>query len=290
MAAVLARHTYGKSRVRLTKVTRRADRHDLKELTIDIRLEGDFAGSYTRGDNSHIIATDSMKNSVYVLARELPLPDPESFGLVLADFFLTHYTHVSLASIRLTEQPWRRVTVAGQEHPHAFMGGGTEQRTCTVTVTRQERRIESGLEDLLILKTTDSAFRGFIRDRYTTLADTDDRIFATILTAAWRYRDTTADWNRCYDLIRQTLLETFARHQSLSVQQTLYDMGAAALEACDAIEEITLAMPNQHRLLVKLQPFGLDNPNEIFVPTQEPFGLISGTLRRDGGPPRGAGL
>jgi urate oxidase len=281
MAAVLAHHTYGKSRVCLTRVTRQADRHDLKELTIDIRLEGDFAGSYTHGDNSHIIATDSMKNTVHVLAREQPLPDLESFGLALADFFLAHYAHVSLASVRLAEQPWRRITVAGQEYPHAFMGGGTEQRTCMVSVTRQERRIEAGLEDLLILKTTDSAFRGFIRDRYTTLADTDDRIFATILTAAWQYRDTTADWNRCYDLIHQTLLETFARHQSLSVQQTLYDMGAAALGACDAVEEITLTMPNQHRLLVNLQPFGLDNPNEVFVPTHEPFGLISGTLRRD---------
>ena len=279
MAAVLTYHTYGKSRVRLAKVTRQADRHDLKELTIDIRLEGDFAGSYIHGDNRHIIATDSMKNSVYVLAREHLLGDLESFGQHLADFFLTHYTHVTVASIRLTEQPWQRIPVAGQDHPHAFMGGGTEQRTCAVTVTRQERRIESGLDNLLILKTTDSGFRGFIRDRYTTLPDTDDRIFATMLTAVWQYRGTTADWDRCYHVIRQTLLEVFARHQSLSVQQTLYDMGAAALEVCDAIEEITLTMPNQHRLLVNLQPFGLDNPNAIFVPTEEPFGLITGTLR-----------
>lgn len=280
MTAVLSHHAYGKCRVRLTKVTRRADRHDLKELTIDLRLEGDFGSAYTHGDNSHIIATDSMKNSVYVLAREHPLTDLESFGQHLADFFLTHYAQVALVHVRLAEQPWRRITVAGQEHPHAFLGGGAEQRTCTVNATRRERRIEAGLDNLLILKTTDSGFRGFVRDRYTTLPDTDDRIFATILTADWQYRDTTADWNRCYQLIRQTLLEVFARHPSLSVQQTLHAMGAAALDVCATIEEITLTMPNQHRLLVNLQPFGLDNPNEIFVPTAEPFGLITGTLRR----------
>jgi urate oxidase len=281
MTAILSHNAYGKSRVRLTKVTRQADRHDLKELTIDIRLEGDFADSYTHGDNSRIIATDSMKNTVYVLAREHPLTDLESFGQHLTDFFLTHYPHVTSAQARLVEQPWRRITVAGQGHPHAFLGGGSEQRTCTVAATRRERRVESGLDNLLILKTTDSGFRGFIRDRYTTLPDTNDRIFATILTAGWQYRDMNADWNGCYQHLRQTLLEVFARHQSLSVQQTLHDMGVAALEACDAIQEITLTMPNQHRLLVNLQPFGLDNPNAIFVPTDEPFGLITGTLRRD---------
>ncbi len=280
MTAVLSHHAYGKSRVRLTKVTRQADRYDLKELTIDIQLEGDFAAAYTHGDNSRIIATDSMKNSVYVLARAHPLTDPESFGQHLADFFLTNYPQVASAQVKLVEQSWRRITVAGREHPHAFLGGGAEERTCIVTATRRGQRIASGLDNLLILKTTDSAFRGFLRDRYTTLPDADDRIFATILTADWQYRGTAANWNGCYQLIRQTLLEVFAGHHSLSVQQTLHAMGAAALEACAAIEEITLTMPNQHRLLVNLQPFGLDNPNAIFVPTEEPFGLITGTLRR----------
>src|SRR5262249_34571193 len=153
-------------------------------------------------------------------------------------------------TVELTEQPWQRIIVDGQEHPYAFTGGSSEQRTCTVAATRQEQCVESGLDGLLLLKTTDSAFKGFLRDAYTTLSETDERIFATILTARWRYRDLQADWNGCHQLLRRTLLEVFARHRSLSVQQTLYAMGAAALEACPAIEEITLTMPNQHRLLV----------------------------------------
>lgn len=283
MAAVLVRHAYGKSLVRLTKVTHQADRHELQEVSIDVRLEGDFAGTYLDGDNSRIIATDSMKNTVYVLAKRHPFADLESFGQALAEHFLTAYAQIAVATIGLTERPWRRIEVDGRAHPHAFIGGESEKRTCLVTFSRQERRVEAGIDELLILKTTDSAFRGFIRDPYTTLPEADERIFATMLTGQWLYRTAHADWadwNGCHALIRRTLLETFAGHKSLSVQQTLFAMGEAALAACGAIEEITLTMPNQHRLLVNLRPFGLENDNEIFVPTEEPYGLIAGTVRR----------
>jgi urate oxidase len=280
MATVLSHNAYGKSQVRVTKVTRHAGRHDLKELTVDIQLEGAFAASYTQGDNRRVVATDSMKNAVYVLARDHPLSDIEGFGQTLADHFIENYAHVTSACIRLIEQAWQRIVVKGEEHAHAFLGGANEGRTASVTRTRQGLRFESGLEDLLLLKTTDSAFRGFIRDRYTTLPETDDRIFATKLTAVWLYGSKPADWNRAHQLIRQTILEVFAEHRSLAVQETLYAMGKAALNACPEIEEIRLTMPNQHRILVNLHPFGLDNPNVVFVPTDEPFGLISGTLRR----------
>jgi urate oxidase len=280
MSAVLSHHVYGKSQVRLTKVTRHPGRHDLKELTIAIQLEGDFTTSYTHGDNRQVVATDTMKNTVYVLARNHPLTDIESFGQALADHFMENYLHVTSATIRLVQQSWQRLAVHGRDHPHAFVGGSTEKRTATVTRTRQGLRFESGLEDLLLLKTTASAFRGFIRDRYTTLAETDDRIFATRLTATWLYGQMPAAWNPCHQRIRQTMLDVFAQHQSLAVQQTLHAMGEAALDTCPEIQEISLTMPNQHRLLVNLQPFGLDNPNEVFVATEEPYGLISGTLRR----------
>jgi urate oxidase len=280
MSVVLTHNAYGKSNVRLTKVTRHADRHDLKELEVAIQLEGDFAASYLHGDNSRIVATDTMKNIVYVVAREHALANVEDFGQALAAHFLKNYAHVSRVVIRLAEQPWQRLHVDGRPHPCAFAGGGSEKRTCLVSHSREGQQIVAGLEDLPLLKTTDSAFTGFLRDAYTTLADADDRIFATVLSATWLYGPAPADWDRCHGLIRQALLDVFARHKSLSVQQTLHAMGAAALDACGEIEQITLTMPNKHRLLVNLQPFGVENNNEIFLTTAEPYGLITGTLRR----------
>jgi urate oxidase len=280
MSAVLTHNAYGKSQVRLTKVTRHDGRHDLKELTVAVELEGDFGRSYVHGDNCRIVATDTMKNVVYALARQHALANVEGFGQALAGHFLQHYPPVAAATVRLAEQPWQRMVIDGREHPHAFVGGGSEKRTCTVTLTRQALRVESGLDDLALLKTTDSAFTGFVRDAYTTLPEAGDRIFATLLSASWLYGEAPADWDRCHQLVRQALLETFARHKSLSVQHTLHAMGAAALEACGRVEQISLRMPNRHRLLVNLQPFGLENNNEIFVATEEPYGLITGTLRR----------
>jgi urate oxidase len=243
-------------------------------------LEGDFAASYTHGDNSHLIATDTMKNIVYILAKKHALTDIESFGQALAGHFLQHYPHVSTASINLVEEPWQRMVIDSREQPYSFVGGGSEKRTSTVTCTRHGLRVESGLADLALLKTADSAFRGFIRDACTTLPETEDRLFATVLSAWWLYGEGSVDWDRCHALIRQAMLEVFAKQQSQSVQQTLHAMGTAALEACAQIEEISLRMPNKHRLLVNLQPFGLQNNNEIFVPTEEPYGVITGTLRR----------
>ena len=280
MSAALVHDAYGKSLVRLTKVTRHPDRHELKELAAAIQLEGDFTAAYTDGDNRKVIATDTMKNTVYALARNHPLDDLESFGLTLARHFVEGFSQVRAATVTLEEHGWRRILVAGAPHPHAFLGGGDETRTCTVRVTRQTTCVEAGIGGLLLLKTSDSAFRDFARDPYTTLPDTDDRIFATILEANWVYGTDRADWNDCHARIRQTLLEAFANHKSLGVQQTLFAMGEQALDVCKDIDEIQLTMPNKHRLLMNLQPFGMDNPNVIFVPTDEPHGLIKGTLRR----------
>jgi urate oxidase len=286
MPAVLAEHSYGKSRIRLTKVTHRPDRHDVRELTIEIELEGDFAGSYTLGDNRLVIATDTMKNVAYALAKEHPLDSIESFGLALADHFLTHHAHVEAATVRLSEQPLERINVDGRAHPHAFSGIGSERRTSTVRRSRGGQRIESGLADLFLLKAAGSSFAGFLRDRYTTLQEASDRIFATALKADWQYARSEdraglgLDFNGTHGLIRRVLLATFADHQSLSVQQTLHAMGAAAIEACPELEQITLIMPNKHRVLVDLERFGLENLNEVFVATDEPHGTITGTIRR----------
>jgi urate oxidase len=275
----LTHNAYGKSRIRLTRVTRHADRHEVKELCLDIQLEGDFAGSYLDGDNSQVVTTDSMKNTVYVLAKKHGVGAIETFAGTVTDHFLQTYAHVSSATVTVVEKPWTRLRLDGQEHPHAFLCGGSERRTCAVTITRKERQVESGFDDLALLKTTDSAFSGFIHDEYTTLRDTDDRIFATLLSARWRYREMPGDWDRCYAAVRHALLRVFAQHKSLAVQHTLYAMGQGALEAAPELHEITLQMPNRHHLLVDLKPFGLENRNEVFMATDEPHGLITGTVR-----------
>jgi urate oxidase len=283
MTAVLTHHTYGKSGIRLTRVTRQAGWHEVRELTVGIRLEGDFAASYTRGDNSQIIATDTMKNVVYALARGRPAEAVEVFGAALAGHFVGGFPHVRSASIRLTEQPWTRISADGRPHSHAFIGGGGETRTAAVTHDRGQPgvRVEAGLDGLQLLKTTASAFSGFIRDRYTTLAETTDRIFAAEVQARWVYGPGAAiDWDLVHAAVRRALIETFAGHDSLSVQQTLHAMGEAALAACEAIDEITLTLANRHRILVDLDRFGQPNENEIFVATDVPFGVIVGTLRR----------
>lgn len=282
MPAQLVHNAYGKSLVRLTKVTRHAERHDLKELTVAIQLQGEFSAAYTEGDNRPVIPTDTMKNTVYALARHHSLTTIEEFAHSLARHFLSLQgaEHVAAAKVEIVEQAWQRLMVQGQEHPHAFAGGGDEKRTCTVQATRQQTHTLVGIDDLLLLKTTDSAFRDFPRVQYTTLKDADDRIFATILQAQWHYRTAAVAWDQCHAAVRRALLETFATHRSLGVQHTLYAMGEAALAQCADLEEIRITMPNKHRLLVDLTPFAMDNPNAVFVPTEEPHGLISGTLRR----------
>jgi urate oxidase len=282
MSFILTHHAYGKARVRLIRVTRNADCHDLKELCISVQLEGDFVACYESGDNRRVVTTDTMKNTVYVLAKKHGISTIESFGETLARHFVQTYAQVSTVTVDLAERSWRRIILGGREHPHAFVGGADEKRTALVTFTRQSLRIESGLSDMSLLKTTDSAFAGFVRDQYTTLAETGDRILATLLSARWRCAGAPADWDAVHHAARQALVETFARHQSLSVQHTLHAMGQAALAACPEISDITLTLPNKHHLLVNLEPFGLQNDNEIFVPTDEPHGVIIGTLSRSG--------
>jgi urate oxidase len=222
-----------------------------------------------------------MKNIVYALAQGRPAEAIEDFGAALARHFVEGFPHVRSANVMLAEHPWRRIAIDGVDHPHAFVGGGGERRTASITRGLDGLRIESGLDGLMVLKTTRSGFSGFIRDRYTTLPETTDRIFATEVRARWAYAPgAVVAWDAAHALVRGALLETFAEHDSLAVQQTLYAMGESTLRACAEIEEITLTLPNQHRIHFDLERFGQSNANEIFFALDEPFGLISGTIRR----------
>jgi len=268
---MLAWNRYGKARVRLVKVEKAEPAHHLIDLTVDVLLEGSFGPVYD-GDNALCVATDTMKNTVYALARRFPIVSVETFLSRLADHFITK---PAVSSVRLSasEQAWTRLA------DHAFVQPGREQWTCVVTRTAATTSIVAGLTDLILLKTTESAFAGFPRDEYTTLPETDDRILATAVTAAWTYRPGVTSFAQ-RTAIRSALVETFAAHDSRSVQHTLKAMADAVLHACPDVVEITLSLPNRHHLLVDLTPFGLDNPNQVFVATDQPYGLIEATFRR----------
>jgi urate oxidase len=277
---MLVETAYGKSSVRLVKVSRRGDRHDLRDMTIAIRFQGDYDSSYTEGDNSGVLPTDTMKNTVYAVAAMQTVDEPEAFGLSLSRHFLDRNPRLAKVRIDVSEHPWGRISIGSREHGQAFVRQGDETRTATVQAERQRATVGAGVSDLVILKSSHSAFAGFLRDEYTTLPDTEDRLLATSLTASWRYRDTDLDFGASWKAVRRILLETFAEHDSKSVQHTLHDMGQAVLESVDNVSAIRLVMPNKHHLPVDLTRLGLENRNEIFVPTDEPYGLIEATLVR----------
>lgn len=281
MAHRLTEQAYGKSRVRVSRITRSASQHDFIELALDISLGGDFDVAYTEGNNLPVIPTDTMKNTLYALAKLHGIPSCESFARRLAQHFLDKFPHVRTVEVSAAERIWIRHSHRDGPHPHTFVGGGSELRTCHVSANRADTMLHSGIDGLQVLKTTGSGFSGFLRDEYTTLAEVDDRIFATTITASWPCQNLSDHWTAHRQTIRAAMLAVFADRYSHSVQETLYEMATAAFAACPAIDEITLSMPNQHHLLASLEPLGLENPQEVFVPTSEPFGMISATIQRD---------
>jgi urate oxidase len=278
--ARLASNSYGKARIRLVKVIRHGDRHDVKDLTVGVRLEGDFEEAHVVGDNRKILPTDTMKNTVYALAASLKIDQIEPFGIALVGHFLRENPQVSRARVEISERAWGRLPVNGRPHDHAFVDSGTERRTASVTSNGERVSVVAGIEGLQILKTTGSAFAGFLKDPFTTLRETQDRIFATTLTAKWTYIKPDVTFGPYWLGVRQALLDTFSIHDSQSVQHTLYAMAEAVLSAYEEIAEITLTMPNRHHLLVDLSSFKLENRNEIFVATEEPHGVIEATITR----------
>ncbi|HKG49502.1 MAG TPA: urate oxidase [Actinomycetales bacterium] len=287
MAIVLGPNQYGKAEVRLVHVDRSSPRHRITDLTVTTQLRGDFAATHLTGDNTAVLPTDTQKNTVYAMAREHGVGQPEELALRLGRHFLASGPQVTGARVAVDAHPWARIDVAGKGHDHAFQRGGGERRTTVVTLDGDRCWVVSGLADLVVLKSTGSEFSGFARDRYTTLAETTDRILATAVTARWRYVGTQLDYERLFATIRTTLLETFADLHSLALQQTLYAMGEAVLQTHQDVVEVRLSMPNRHHFLVDLAPFGLDNPGAVFYAADRPYGLIEGTVLRDDAPEAG---
>lgn len=274
---VLGENQYGKAETHVVRVFKRGAAHDIKDLNVSIALAGDFADTHLTGDNSKVVPTDTQKNTVFAFAAD-GIGSAEDFGLRLARHFVDNFATVRRARVSIEELAWSRIGA------HAFERTGEARRLATVTATEQANSVVGGIAGLVVLKTTDSEFHGYIKDRYTTLPETRDRIMATSLTARWRFAGAEEEFDRCFDGALKALKETFAGHHSLSLQQTLYAMGKAVLESNDRIAEIRLAMPNKHHYAVDLKPFGFDNPNEVFYASDKPYGLIEGTIKREGVP------
>jgi urate oxidase len=279
-AMKLIHQNYGKARVRVLKVLRAGKKHSVKELDVQVMLQGDFDAVYTRGDNRPVVATDSIKNIVNVLAKQKLGLEAEAFGEVLGNHFLENYQHISRVEMRLTEHCWDGIPVHGKPHAHSFTERGAAKPYVKVVATRKETIMESGIEDLLIMKTTASGFENFLRDEFTTLPETSDRIFATKLKAGWEYLRKPKNYSATNKKILDAMLAVFAKNYSVSVQATLFQMGEAALRIAPEVSKISIAMPNKHCLLVNLSPFGLENKNELFVPTDEPHGQIEAVVSR----------
>lgn len=279
--ARLGENRYGKSRVRLSRITRHGDHHDFNEWTVEVLLTGDFETSFTAADNSNILPTDTMKNTVYFIARESKAATIEEYAQELGDYLLSKNPQVSKVSVEVRERSWERLETNGTKEPTTFKLGGPEKQTVLAARAKGGPwTITSGIDGLTILKTTKSAFTGYIKDKLTTLKPATDRIFGTSATVTWEYSGVAPDYAGIRARILAALLKEFAAHDSMSVQHTLFDMGKRALDAAPEIARITLKMPNLHHLLADLGPFGQDNPNHIFVPIDEPHGSIEATIER----------
>jgi urate oxidase len=281
MRISLEENRYGKSRVRLVKVTRADGIHSVAEWTVEVWLTGDFDACFVDGDNSRILPTDTMKNTVYSLARASSATSMEAFAIELVTHFIENNPHADGAEVRIQSTPWEQLTANDGTLPFAFTHASDKFDTTAVTVTRGGApAVTSGFERLWLLKTAGSAFAGFMKDRLTTLKETQDRLLGTLAGAEWLYTGRSLDFNALRQRAETALLIAFAVHDSPSVQQTLYAMAEAALENVPEIAEVHLSLPNKHCNLVDLSPFGQDNPNEIFVPTDEPHGSIEARVRR----------
>ena len=296
MSIVLGPNQYGKAENRVVRIYRDHPRHEIRDINVSSALRGDFSAAHLLGDQHQVLPTDTQKQTIFAYAKEVGVGEIEEFALALGRHFVNDIEPVEGCRIEVDEYEWERVLVdapdgSTREHDHTWVRKGQETRTTVLTVDGKgsgaEEHLVSGFKDLVVLKSTGSEFKDFLVDEYTTLVPTTDRIMATSLVARWRYLGTDVDWGKAYGSIKQILLQQFAEVHSLALQQTLYEMGRAVLEARDEVAEIKFSAPNKHHFLYDLSPFGLENPNEVFHADDRPYGLIQAAVLRDDAPPAG---
>ncbi len=281
MGVVLGPNQWGKAENRLVRIVRDTARHEIRDLTVSTALRGEMTAAHLHGDQSAVLPTDTQKNTCYAYARSRGVGAVEDYALALARHFVDDVEPVTGARVAVDEHAWDRAPVGPDGHDHTFVRRGTEVRTAVVEVDGSGERVVSGLRDLVLLKSTGSEFAGFLVDSYTTLQPTHDRIMSTSLDVRWTWSGTDVDWDATWTAVRQLLVERFATVHSKALQQTLWEMGRAVLEAHDGIAEIALTAPNRHHFLVDLAPFGLDNPGEVFYAADRPYGLIEAVVTRE---------
>jgi urate oxidase len=287
MGFSLGSNQYGKAESRVVRIVRDTERHEIRDLNVSTSLRGDFADAHVYGNQAHVLPTDTQKNTAFAYAKKAGVESPETYAIALGTHLLDAAPAATGAQIRVEEYVWDRIEVDGRGHDHSFVRRGTETRTAVVTVDGRgkDRRlwVVSGLTDLVVLKSTGSEFRGFLTDEYTTLEEADDRIMSTSLTARWRYGAAGGvDFDATYGNVRRVLLAAFADTYSRALQESLYVMGGAVLEAHPRIAEIRFSAPNKHHFLYDLERFGLENRGEVFIAADRPYGLIEATVTRDG--------
>lgn len=283
----LGSNQYGKAENRVVRIHRDTPRHEIRDLNVSTALRGDFTAAHVDGDQTHVLPTDTQKNTAFAWAKRHGVSSPEDYALALGRRLLEATPAATGCLVTVEEQAWARIEVDGAGHDHAFVRRGEEVRTVVADVTRDGATVESGLRDLVVLKSTGSEFKGFLHDEYTTLQDADDRVLATSLTARWRHASEPGaegppfEWDVSYADVRRLLVEAFATTYSRALQETLWAMGKAVLEAHDGLAEVSFVAPNKHHHLVDLSPFGLDNPGEVFIAADRPYGLIEATVTRE---------
>ncbi|MDH6566891.1 urate oxidase [Streptomyces sp. SAI-208] len=290
MPTILGQNQYGKAENRVVKITRDGTTHHIKDLNVSVSLSGDMDEVHYSGSNANVLPTDTTKNTVYAFAKEHGIESAEQFGIHLARHFVTSQEPIRTARIRIEEYAWERIETAGEDR-HSFVRQGQETRLTQITYDGSSWEVVSGLKDLTVMNSTNSEFWGYVKDKYTTLPEAYDRILATEVSSRWRFNwsddeQQTPDWETSYEQVRKHMLEAFAETYSLSLQQTLYQMGARIIENRAEIDEVRFSLPNKHHFLVDLEPFGLKNDNEVYFAADRPYGLIEATVLRDGAEPR----
>ncbi|MEU9027406.1 factor-independent urate hydroxylase [Streptomyces sp. NPDC048383] len=295
MATILGQNQYGKAENRVVKITRDGDTHHIKDLNVSVALSGDMDDVHYSGSNANVLPTDTTKNTVYAFAKEHGIESAEQFGIHLARWFVNSQEPIQKARIRIEEYSWSRIAtsdanskfIGSDEVNHSFVRNGGETRVTQITYDGKNWEVISGLKDLVVMNSTNSEFWGYVKDKYTTLKEAYDRILATQVSARWRFAWSDDDqrmpnWEKSYAETRKHMLQAFAETYSLSLQQTLYQMGSRIINHRSEIDEVRFSLPNKHHFLVDLEPFGLKNDNEVYFAADRPYGLIEATVLRDG--------
>jgi urate oxidase len=275
---VLGKNQYGKAENHVVRINRDTDRHEIRDLVVTSQLRGDLEEVHTLGDNAHCVPTDTQKQTVFAFAQQYGIESPEQFLLKLADHFTGEFDWITGGRWAAQEYVWNRIN----DHDHCFVQHKDEVRTAVVVADGEERTVISGFKDLTVLKSTQSGFTGYPKDKYTVLPETEDRIMSTDVATRWRYNTTEVDYDAVYENVKKIILAKFTDHYSKALQETLYLMGKAVIEAHPEIDEIKFSCPNKHHFVYDLGFCGLENDKETHWAADRPYGLIEATIQRKG--------